>query len=295
VTGKDFASASDILAKHKLKIKKTSRFSREVPIGNVIAQNPSPGRRAKGGREVEVIVCEQKGDVVVPDLRGLTLSSAKEILFRSGAIEGKGGLRTGYLAYVYLPATEKGKIIAQSPLPGTEVVRGTPVSLLISQGHWSKSFLMPKLVGMKLEDTLQKIKELGLVINQVKEIHKEGAPKGIIIDQSPPDGCWVRASDKVDLVVSKRTDLVVPKDKKESKEPKPKGAERIHLKLVRFKVPEGFYYKQVRMVVTDDSGKREMYNQKEAPGRTIETLVSITGRAKISIYVDGELVEEGNL
>lgn len=282
VIGKDFETAFDILSDHKLMVKKTPRFSPKVPNGYVFNQNPSPGRRVRTGRQVEIFISQGKAKVVVPDVKGFTVTAAKNALSHSGDPLGGGGLRLGYLDYVHSNEAKEGQVLAQSPLPMSEVIRGTPVNLLVSQGPWPKPFEMPKLVGMRPEDALERARALGLVINRIEESYDIKRPEEVVINQAPPGGYRVKKGNLVNLVISRGGSEELE-------------SEETRLEIVRFVVPEGFYYKQIQIVITDRHGEREIYNNRETPGHVLEIPVRVIGDARISIYVDGKLVEQGVL
>lgn len=231
-------------------------------------------------REVEVFVSRGVASVVVPELIGLTLSEARSTLSHRVDPLGEGGLRVGYLAYAHSTEVKEGHVLAQSPLAKTSVHRGTPVSLLISQGSWPKSFQMPNLVGMRVEDALQRVEGYGLVIKEVKETYKTGELEDVVIDQRPSQGYQVMKGDPVNLVISRWGGW---------------DREKPKFQIIRFTVPPGFLPKEVRVVITDDQGEQEVYNKQEPPGHILEIPVKTEGTARILIYVDGELVEEGAL
>ena len=53
--------------------------------------------------------------------------------------------------------------------------------------------------------------------------------------------------------------------------------------------------KRVRMILIDDNGRKEIFNEMRQSGTKVETYVRIFGEAEVEIYVNGELVEEKKL
>lgn len=277
VIGKDFETASRILEGHNLRSKKILRLSKERK-GYIFNQNPLPGMKVKPRRKIEVFVSLGEAMVVVPNLVGLTLSEARKVLSKTVDPLGEGGLRVGCLAYVHSNKVREGQVLAQSPLAMTSVVRGSSISLLISQGSWPDSFEMPNLVGMGFKDALERIEWYGLSLNGIKEIYNKGK-EDLVVDQRPKGGYHVKKGDLVDLVISRWNPL-----EPDYKEPE--------IKIIRFRVPIGLLPKEVRIVISDKHGKEEVYNNEEEPGHILEIPVKGEGIKKVLIYVDGELAEE---
>jgi hypothetical protein len=64
---------------------------------------------------------------------------------------------------------------------------------------------------------------------------------------------------------------------------------------VRYEVPQGARERDIRILVIDESGEREVYRKAEAPGSRLDIPVTIKGRAKARILANGILVEEQDL
>jgi beta-lactam-binding protein with PASTA domain len=102
--------------------------------------------------------------------------------------------------------------------------------------------------------------------------------EGTIVSQTPPFGYRVDEGDSIDLVVSIKS---------------PEAKRKIpRFTMIRYSTPEGFYPKRVRIVVIDDRGTHEVYNQVVKPGEEIEVTTKVVGEATAKIYVSGELMEE---
>jgi serine/threonine-protein kinase len=273
VVGKDFEEAFDILSSHGLRIKKMSKPSEVVPDGYVIKQNPSPGRKVRKGRRITLIVSEGKVYVLVPDVKGMPFSLARNALHHAG----EGALRVGYIAHVYSEDVKEGVVIAQSPSGMMRVPKGTRVSLLLSLGPWPREFEMPDLKGMEVEEALKKVERAGLIVRRIDETESY-LLKRIVITQNPPPGYIVEEGNLVSLRVSKGLEW--------EKEVGPR------YEIIRFIVPKGFYYREVEFLLVDKDGERKIYSEVKRPGEFIEIPVKVMGEAKVRIFVDGVLYEE---
>jgi serine/threonine-protein kinase len=128
ITGLEADRARSILETSGLRvIGERSESSENMAEGRVLAVEPSPGSRVKGGTEVTLIVSTGPLSFVMPLLEERTLEEAKRIV-------GDMGLVVGRVEYVRtdLPI---GTVIGQEPPAGSQVVNGQHVELVISSGE----------------------------------------------------------------------------------------------------------------------------------------------------------------
>ena len=103
----------------------TEQFSDSIAKGSVISTFPSANSMVKAGTIIDLILSKSEEEVVVPNVLGLRLGAAKEILERAG-------LKVGRIDYVC--DTEKlfDIILRQNPRPGGKVSKSTAVNLTIN-------------------------------------------------------------------------------------------------------------------------------------------------------------------
>jgi serine/threonine-protein kinase len=51
----------------------------------------------------------------------------------------------------------------------------------------------------------------------------------------------------------------------------------------------------LKIVVTDNNGRRVVYEQNHIPGQKVEQIVEGTGRVRIQVYVNNRLMQEQTL
>jgi membrane peptidoglycan carboxypeptidase len=97
-----------------------------APKGQVVAQNPPAGTSVRGGTSVTLLVSSGKGggNIVLPGVVGLPVGTARNIL---GAL----GLRVGI---GYTSGGSPNRVVSQSPAAGTQVPRGSYVTLVVGRG-----------------------------------------------------------------------------------------------------------------------------------------------------------------
>lgn len=127
----------------------------------------------------------------VPDVRGLGLASARELLAGSG-------LTLGAIDSLMHPSVPQEIILGQSPLPGQVARPDAPVRVTISLGPQRRS--VPDVRGLA-EDRARIVLETSGFLVRTESAESE-EPRGRIIDVSPPPGEEVVLPGQVRLIVS---------------------------------------------------------------------------------------------
>jgi serine/threonine-protein kinase len=277
VVGKTFDEAFDILSERNLNVKKSIRPDETIPPGYVISQSPDPDTKVRAGRRVEVVVSEGSVRIEVIDFRGKNFFEAQNILVKTkyGIMS---GLQFGDISYVYHDTIPKDHIISQTPIPGKKVTAATKINLLVSKGPPPVAVFVPRVLNLNLDAACKKIEEVGLLIGKVERCVDDTLTDGIVVAQDPPARYLVERGDRVNLVVSQKS-----KDYK-------RITPRFH--IVRYKVPNGAYFRHVRIIVVDERGQETVFDKKIESGKEVKTIVQVIGLAKAMIYLDGELIEE---
>lgn len=123
VTGLDERETESALRDRQLSLGTVTRsFSDSVPEGTVLSQSPSAGESLRRNHPVAVEVSNGPEPVSVPEVTGSSLEEATATLESAGlqveVREVLGGLFGG-----------RGRVLDQSPEPGTETVRGATVMI----------------------------------------------------------------------------------------------------------------------------------------------------------------------
>jgi serine/threonine-protein kinase len=101
-----------------------------VRKGNVVGVMPSAGAKVRRPARVTILIASGYPKSMVPTLRGLALPAAESVL----------GARHLRPAVVYVPSqTRAGRVLSQSPPPGSVSVRGHTVQLNVGRGlQWRR-------------------------------------------------------------------------------------------------------------------------------------------------------------
>lgn len=129
-----------------------------APAGQVLRQEPAPGSEVAPGSTVVLHVAEGIQPVEVPDVKGMTLLQATQVLAQAG------------LAVTDEPVmepsqeVEEGLVIGTEPGPPVLLLPDTPITIVVSTGP--EYVAVPSLIGLNPETAAQRLTELELVLIQ---------------------------------------------------------------------------------------------------------------------------------
>lgn len=163
-----------------------------VAEGKVAQTNPSPGSKVKAGQTIRVYLSSGSDEVEVPDLDGMSQDQARSALKAVG-------LELGNVTSVD-SEKDKDRIVAQDPVTGTKVKKGTTIGVSVSNGKTAQVEI-PTVVGTSSEDAQAQLKALGLNVT-VEEV-AGNQPAGQVLSIEPGEGSKVEKNSTVKLKVSK--------------------------------------------------------------------------------------------
>lgn len=177
------------------------RYDDEAPAGVVLSQTPRGGARrklsdAESTCKLTLVVSLGKESVVLPDVTGGDVREALARLHEMG-IAAETVMQTG--------SADEGTVLFMKPCAGTEVPRGTTVTLTVSAGEPLQTVKVPDVCGMTRADALVCLWLSQLTVGEVCEIVSE-QPSGTVVRQSHRTGTIVMAGTKITLYVSMQDD-----------------------------------------------------------------------------------------
>ncbi len=190
VVGADQANAEAKLRQDGFRVD-TVQKTAEQPAGQVIGQDPTGGTKAKKGSTVTLTVSAGPQQVGVPQVVGLTVSSARGRLEKAGLQASEREENSDTVA--------EGRVISVSPAEGQKVDKGSSVTLVVSSGKPQAQ--VPDVVGKSFDEAQSTLQAAGFKVTRVdKESDKD---PGTVLSQSPKSGGRIDAGSTIALTVAK--------------------------------------------------------------------------------------------
>jgi beta-lactam-binding protein with PASTA domain/tRNA A-37 threonylcarbamoyl transferase component Bud32 len=190
VVGADQANAEAKLREDGFSVD-TVQKTAEQPAGQVIGQDPTGGTKAKKGSTVTLTVSSGPQQVAVPQVVGLTLSSARGRLSKAGLQASEREENSDTVA--------QGRVISVSPPEGQKVDKGSSVTLVVSSGK--PQVAVPDVVGKSFDEAQSNLQAAGFKVTRTdKESDKD---PGTVLSQNPSSGGRIDAGSTIALTVAK--------------------------------------------------------------------------------------------
>jgi len=164
-------------------------FSNDVPEGRVLSQVPQPGVKVRRGWRVRIAESLGPQRNVIPNVLGESPRAAELNVRRRG-------LTLGSVAELPIAGKTPGEVIAQSPPADARGIAAPKVSVLIAAPPEEQAFVMPELVGMRLEDAKSAIAAAGFKLGKITGASNSTA---VVVHQSPAIGQRVVAGSTINL------------------------------------------------------------------------------------------------
>ena len=271
--GRSLAAALDMLSPLNIGLRKTGvEFDASVPISSILRQDPAPGTVVREGKTVRVVVSQGGQTVQAPTVVGLPLRNAEMLLRQSQ-------LSLGEVSEAYSLKSEKGQVLSQDPKGETSVERDALVNLVVSGGAPPSGVsLMPDFQRKTLDEVQSWAAGAGMKVD-VKSDPSSLFPSGTVLTQNPAPDAALSPDGSISVTVSGH-----------------KGAApTAATKTFHYELAQGGSDSQVRIVLVDKYGERELFNGVRKPGTKIEVPIKETGGARVKIYMNGILVDERDL
>jgi beta-lactam-binding protein with PASTA domain len=216
VKGLTLEEAAKTLSIAKLRLGEATYGNYGAPAGKVAIQSPDAGLSVEFGTAVKVWVDREPAlpppplrpaaspksgqrPVEVPDLRSHGEMAAQLILRLRG-------LRYGGAKKVGSETEKPGSIFDQDPKPGTQVPKGTLVTVSVAVGKQAEPPIeVPKLLHHSREEAAQMLQQVGLQASNSEITEKRSEEEtGIVLSQFPLAGTRVARGTSVSFVVSRQ-------------------------------------------------------------------------------------------
>ncbi|MDZ7771526.1 MAG: PASTA domain-containing protein [Balneolaceae bacterium] len=174
------------------------RSNTAFPANYVIDQTPAAAEIVKPRRKIYLTVnTVTTPTVVVPEVVNLSLRNARIQLQNYG-------LQVGAVSFE--SSRFKSSVLRQSVAPGDTVPKGMVVDLTVSDGLGQKMVTVPDIVGLKITEAQQKLREVGLRA-ELRFQPSDAQPPNTILDYTPRQEQIVEGETLV-LIVSEQPDMI---------------------------------------------------------------------------------------
>jgi beta-lactam-binding protein with PASTA domain/predicted Ser/Thr protein kinase len=187
----ELTEARKRLEGEQLLVTTEEQSSREIDAGKVIDSAPAAGEEVECESTVTLFVSKGANLITLPDVLGLDESVASSQLDKLGLI-------------VNVDTKDddapEGTVIGQDPGPDSELLRGDPVTIIVSSG--AGSVIVPDVVGQSEDAARQLLQSRGLSVDVVEQETDDKGDDGRVLQQAPTEGARVRSGDSVTIVVA---------------------------------------------------------------------------------------------
>jgi serine/threonine-protein kinase len=170
-------------------------FNRQFDQGEVFQQQPAAGQRIETGSPVTIFVSRGVQQAEVPNVSGQSQDDAEAAIADAG-------LRVGDVSDEFSDEPE-GTVIGQSPDPGTEVDRGSAVSITVSAGP--ATVAVPDILCQDKASARAAVQDAGLEYQEGGKTFSDecDGASGVVIEQNPAPGTQVQPGTTVTTTVSR--------------------------------------------------------------------------------------------
>lgn len=204
LSGQEEGVARNMITEYDWNVETVLETNVDIPAGSVVRTDPPEGSSLRSGGDIIFYVSSGPPPVPLPDIVGLKVDRAKEMLLEKG-------LEIGDETLEYDDNIPDGSVIRfevrdQPTLAaGEDVIPGTVIDLIVSQG--ATPIDVPNLVCLSVTEAENKLREVGLKMNRADTAFS-AAPQGSIAEQAPAFGEQLSPGRAVTVKISRGPELV---------------------------------------------------------------------------------------
>ncbi|GAA1430574.1 Stk1 family PASTA domain-containing Ser/Thr kinase [Streptomyces thermospinosisporus] len=192
--GETKSTAKRLAENGNLKLEFTSKPCEQQSKGKICDQDPNAGAKVKKDSVVNLTVSTGAPKVTVPSVVGLDIDEATEKLEADKySFEVKTETRES--------PEEAGTVLEQDPTTGTEVEKGSTITLTIAKAEAKST--VPDVIGKTCDEAKAQMTDNDLVGNCVDEETDDPNQVGKVIRTTPEAGSSVDKNSAVQIVVGK--------------------------------------------------------------------------------------------
>jgi beta-lactam-binding protein with PASTA domain len=171
--------------------------------GTVVSQNPESGFKVKENRNVFLVINAMSPEMVqVPDVVGVSLRQATNILESQGLVVGQLSYQPDIARNNVLRQTYNGKVVRK----GTKIVKGSKVDLVLGRGSGDEMISVPDLAGLDVSQASSILTKyflnIGVITYDRSVVTGTDSLSAFIWQQNPAAGSTLQTGVSVDVWLS---------------------------------------------------------------------------------------------
>ncbi|MBQ7594959.1 MAG: PASTA domain-containing protein [Synergistaceae bacterium] len=271
-----------------------------VQAGNVIAQSPAPDVRIGAGRKIDLLIQDgtpQSEVVKVPDVNRMSEQEARDAL---DAV----GLKVNAIDRVYSPLVPEGLAIETRPAAGSTMRSGQGVTLKLASQRRPAGYMDADTSSTTTangsvrrvtsqQNSSQSTTQTTTQTTQAKQTTPAPASQQKASTTTPAATTQKAASTTpapAEAAPKPATQAAAPKTTTTPAASQPASSGGNKTARIRYVVPPIGRPMNLRVEITDPSGKRDVLNRQVKAGDSINTTAKYSQECLITIYLGGESV-----
>ena len=288
VTGKSLSAAQDEIKSQGFSLGDVVRTRVSgVQAGNVIAQNPASPANIASGRKIDLLIQEagdSNGNVTIPDVNRMSESEAKNLLSASG-------IKVNGVDKVYSPIVPEGLAIETRPSAGTSITAGQGVILKVATQRRPAGYMdadsnsnsnVRKVTSTQSTETQTQTQSSSSTTAQTQPQTRQQTPQEAIRQATQQN-----QNNLSTTLPTTQTQTQTQSTAQSSSSSSSNGSKTAR---IRYVVPPIARPMNLRVELTDPSGKRDVVNKQVRSGETVTASAKYNNEAVLTYYLGGEFV-----
>ena len=293
VSGKTLAQAQAEIKSQGFSLGDVIRIKEpNTQAGTVIAQSPSAPAKVASGRRIDLLVQDGTAAaevVTIPDVNRMTETEARSVLEA-------GGLKVSGVDRVYSPLLPEGLAIETRPGAGTTIRAGQGVILKLATQRRPAGFMDSDSTSAQTANgTVSRVTSQPNSTQPANtQTDTPASGKGITVSVRGQEDIFIPNDDEGSTARNQTSSAAsrTTAQQKQTTAATPAATSTGGTKTarIRYQVPPIAQPMNLRIELTDPSGKRDVYNRQVRSGQNVVVSSPYTQECVISIYLDGEFV-----
>jgi beta-lactam-binding protein with PASTA domain len=252
-------------------------YSTDIQRDLVMSQRPAPGTLVKAGRRVTLRVGKGPALSAVENYVGWNLDDVKIHLQTLFATHTPNLLIKDPILYRYQPGSPAGRVLAQSPTPGTRITGLTYLELVVAQEQGSESTVtVGSYVGMSFQEAITQLTRDDIPFTFSVGKAARGSTGGLVTEQTPASGAKIAYGQVVQLTMTSPADV---------------GKDNI-FGLFKYSLPDQPIAVNIRLAIVTDNEPQDILSMKHPGGPIAIPYIVPDGSELVLTVMDKEVARE---